>query len=121
MIEAGDRHGKILSVAENFRRDPVNRLAHALIHDGAIGTPRLMVETSIGGGNRLLITPWRHQKLRGTVALDVGVHNADILQYYMGDATSAYGISRSTSSIVTRTARAARVDSTRSGMRTYRT
>jgi predicted dehydrogenase len=94
VIEAVRRNGRILSVAENFRRDPINRLARALLRDGAIGTPHLMVETSIGGGNRLMITPWRHQKLSGTVALDVGVHNADILQYYMGDAVSAYGTGR---------------------------
>ena len=94
IIETAKRRGKILSVAENFRRDPINRLIRALIQDGAIGTPQLMVETSIGGGNRMIITPWRHQKLSGTVALDVGVHNSDILQFYMGDPVSVYGEGR---------------------------
>ena len=46
-----------ISVAENYRRDPINRLARALIDDGAIGTPQLMIETGIGGGNQLFITP----------------------------------------------------------------
>src|SRR4051794_16061609 len=41
-----------------------------------------------------MITPWRHQKLTGTITLDAGVHSADILQYYFGDATSAYGQTR---------------------------
>jgi predicted dehydrogenase len=91
IIEAARQHGRILSVAENFRRDPINRLARALIADGAIGTPRLMLETSIGGADRMIITPWRHLKLRGTVVLDVGVHNADIMQYYLGEASSVYG------------------------------
>ena len=94
VIEAARRAGKLLSVAENYRRDPINRLARALIQDGAIGTPQLMVETSIGGANRLFITPWRHQKLSGTITIDAGVHNADIMQYYMGDAISAYGEGR---------------------------
>jgi predicted dehydrogenase len=94
IIEAAERHNRVLSVAENFRRDPINRLAHALIQDGAIGTPRLMVETAIDGGNRLLITPWRHQKLTGAFTLDAGVHNADILQYYMGPAQAVSGLAR---------------------------
>ena len=39
----------------------------------------------------MIITPWRHQKMTGTITLDAGVHNADILQYYFGDAASAFG------------------------------
>ena len=91
VIEAARQQGKIVSVAENYRRDPINRLAKALIDGGAIGTPRVMHESRIGGGSELFITPWRHQKLSGTVVLDTGVHNADILQFYMGDARSVYG------------------------------
>jgi predicted dehydrogenase len=91
VIDAARKAGKVLSVAENYRRDPINRLARALIQDGAIGTPQLMLETSIGGGNNLFITPWRHQKLRGTLTLDAGVHNADILMYYLGDVAEVYG------------------------------
>jgi predicted dehydrogenase len=91
IVETARRTGRILSVAENYRRDPLNRLACALIQDGAIGTPQLLLEITIGGGNRLMITPWRHHKASGTVILDIGVHLADILQYYLGDAVSAYG------------------------------
>jgi predicted dehydrogenase len=94
IITAAARAGRILSVAENFRRDPINRLAKALIDAGAIGTPQLMLETSIGGANRMIITPWRHQKLSGTVAIDVGVHNADIVLYYLGDPTTVHGEGR---------------------------
>src|SRR5918911_582485 len=63
IIAAAHAAGRVLSVAENYRRDPINRLARALIADGALGTPQLMLEISIGGGNRMLITPWRHDKL----------------------------------------------------------
>ncbi|HVC32138.1 MAG TPA: Gfo/Idh/MocA family oxidoreductase [Chloroflexota bacterium] len=94
IMNAARDTGKILSVAENYRRDPINRLARALIDDGAIGTPQLMIETSVGGGNQLFITPWRHQKLKGTLTLDAGVHNADILMYYLGDVETAYGEAR---------------------------
>ncbi len=93
-IETARRKGLTLSVAENFRRDPINRLVRALIADGAIGAPRLMLETTIGGGDRLFITPWRHMKHTGTITLDEGVHHADILRYYLGEVRSVYGETR---------------------------
>ncbi len=91
VIEAAQRVGRVLSVAENYRRDPINRLIRALLDDGAIGTPRLMLETTIGGGNRVVITPWRHMKHTGAITLDEGVHHADILRYYLGEVRSVYG------------------------------
>jgi predicted dehydrogenase len=94
VIDAARRAGRTLSVAENYRRDPTNRLARALIDDGAIGQPRLMVETSIGGGDRISITPWRHMKHTGTIILDAGVHYADILRYYLGEVRSVFGETR---------------------------
>lgn len=94
VIDTARRTGKILSVAENYRRDPMNRLVRALITDGAIGTPQLMLETSVGGADRIIITPWRHMKLRGTITLDAGVHNADVMQFYLGDAALAFGEGR---------------------------
>lgn len=94
IIEAAERSGKLLSVAENFRRDPMNRLVKAIIESGAIGAPQCIFETSIAGRDHILITPWRHMKLSGTIALDAGVHNADILRYYFGDITTVYGQTR---------------------------
>lgn len=94
VIAAADRSGKVLSVAENFRRDPMNRLVRALLDDGAIGERQLILETSVRGRDTLAITPWRHQKLTGTITLDAGAHNADILQYYVGSAAGAYGQTR---------------------------
>jgi predicted dehydrogenase len=94
VIAAGAQSGTILSVAENYRRDPINRLARALIADEAIGAPQFIMETAVRGRDTIIITPWRHQKLTGTITLDAGVHNADILQYYFGDAVSAFGQTR---------------------------
>ena len=94
VVDAARRASRTLSVAENYRRDPINRLIRALLDDGAIGTPRLMIETSVGGRDRIAITPWRHMKHTGSITLDGGVHNADILRYYMGEARSVYGESR---------------------------
>jgi predicted dehydrogenase len=94
IIEAGRTAGRIVSVAENFRRDPMNRLVKALIDDGAIGAPRLMREESIGGTDLIVTTPWRHYKHTGTVIVDSGVHNADIIRFYLGEIVSVYGESR---------------------------
>ncbi|MCA1666149.1 MAG: Gfo/Idh/MocA family oxidoreductase [Thermomicrobia bacterium] len=91
IIAAAERSGKLLSVAENFRRDPINRLVRALLDDGAIGDRQFIMETDIGGRDDMMITPWRHQKMTGTIPLDAGVHNADLLQYYFGEAASAFG------------------------------
>jgi predicted dehydrogenase len=94
IIAAAQRSGKVLSVAENFRRDPINRLVRALLDDRAIGDRQFIMETAVRGRDSLMITPWRHQKLTGTITLDAGVHSADILQYYFGHATSAFGQTR---------------------------
>ncbi|MFT5090568.1 MAG: putative dehydrogenase [Candidatus Latescibacterota bacterium] len=94
MRETAERTGCILSVAENYRRDPVNRLAKALLDAGVIGTPRLMLHNTIGGGDSMLISVWRHQKNASGLLLDVGVHFADIMEFFLGDAVSVYAQTR---------------------------
>jgi predicted dehydrogenase len=94
VIAAAERSGKVLSVAENFRRDPMNRLVRALLDAEVIGALQSMLETSVKGRDHILITPWRHQKLSGAITLDAGVHNADILHYYFGEVTSVFGQTR---------------------------
>ena len=94
VIAAAERSSKNLSVAENFRRDPINRLVRALLDDGAIGERQFIMETGVRGRDSMIITPWRHQKLTGTIPLDAGVHSADILLYYYGEVASAFGQTR---------------------------
>jgi predicted dehydrogenase len=94
LIELARRHGRILSVAENFRRDPMHRLARALLRDGAIGTPRLMLQTMLGGRDRISMTPWRHMKETASMPVDAGVHEADLLRYYLGEFALVFGESR---------------------------
>ena len=94
MMDSAAKHNRILSVAENFRRDPMNRLVKSLLENEIVGTPYFMVENRIGGGNKILITPWRHLKDRSGMTLDAGVHNADILSYFMGDVAEVYATSR---------------------------
>jgi predicted dehydrogenase len=94
IADAAASTSAVLSVAENYRRDPMNRLARALLDSGAVGSPRLLVETSIGGGHRIFLTPWRHQKDASGLVLDVGVHYGDMMEYFLGDAIVVYAQTR---------------------------
>lgn len=85
---------RIVSVAENYRRDPINRLAKALLDEGIIGKPRVMIHNTLGGSNQMLISVWRHQKDQSGVLLDVGVHFADMMEYFMGNITTIYAQTR---------------------------
>ena len=85
--------GKVLSISENFRRDPMNRLAKSLIDSGAIGKPYFAVDFSISSAHRGVMhsTVWRAKKDQaGGVVLDAGVHNADLLLHLMGPAVRVY-------------------------------
>lgn len=81
---------RILSVAENFRRDPTNRLVKALIDDGVLGDPRYFHQSSGGGGNLMAISMWRHMKDESGILFDAGTHYTDMMEYYLGPATSVY-------------------------------
>jgi predicted dehydrogenase len=94
VIAAAERSGFLLYVAENFRKDPMNRLVRALQADGAIGKPQFIMETAVRGRDSIFITPWRHQKVTGTITLDAGVHYADMLLSFFGEAVSAFGQAR---------------------------
>lgn len=91
IIDAAKQGGTVLATAENFRRDPPNRLARSIIDHGLLGDPYLMLEIALGGSDRMVITPWRHQKEHGASGLDVFVHFADIVQYYMGEFAQIFG------------------------------
>ncbi len=90
ILEAQRQSGRLLSVAENYRRDPMGRLTRALLDAGAVGEPRLFLDVSAGSGNTIVITPWRHLKGRGGMLLDGGAHNADLMLYYLGDVSEVY-------------------------------
>lgn len=90
--QAARRAGRVLSVAENYRRDPINRLAKALIDAGAIGRPYLVQQASSGWGEKVIITPWRHRRQSGGIAVDMGVHYGDILEYFLGPIVTVGGM-----------------------------
>ena len=90
MRDAAEAKGLVLSIGEQYRRDPMNRLAKALIDAGAIGEPGFAMKVSLGGGSALMHdTGWRALKSRaGSVIIEQGVHEADLLIYFMGDIQS---------------------------------
>lgn len=92
MVQAAATARVHLAVAENYRRDPINRLARTLLDAGAIGRPFLIVQSSSGSGERVIITPWRHLRRSGGIVIDMGVHYADLLEYFLGPVTSVAGL-----------------------------
>ncbi|HEX3348825.1 MAG TPA: Gfo/Idh/MocA family oxidoreductase [Acetobacteraceae bacterium] len=91
MIDAANRTGTNLATAENYRRDPPNRVAKAVIDSELLGHIHLMSQFSVGGDDQVIITPWRHMKARGAIGMDMGVHYTDIIQYYLGPFESMEG------------------------------
>jgi predicted dehydrogenase len=91
LVDLAEARGVVLGTAENYRRDPTNRLAKAVIDSGVLGDIHLMRQVLVGGNDRILITPWRHLKDRGAMGLDMGVHFTDLFQYYFGDFATVYG------------------------------
>jgi predicted dehydrogenase len=92
LIDAARRSGSVLATAENYRRDPPNRLTRAAIDAGLLGHVHLMEQIAIGGDRTIIITPWRHMKDKGAIGLDMGCHYADIIQYYLGEIESVSGL-----------------------------
>ena len=53
-----------------------------------------MLHHTMGGADGMLISVWRHQKDGSGVLLDVGVHFADILEFYLGPAATVFAQTR---------------------------
>jgi len=92
LIATAQRTNRKLAVAENYRWDPINRLAKALIDGGAIGTPYLSLQSSGGGGETVAITPWRHLRAKGGIIVDMGIHYADLQEFYLGPIAQVVGM-----------------------------
>jgi predicted dehydrogenase len=91
IVDAATRSGAVLATAENYRRDAPNRLARAVIEAGMLGELHLMMQTDVGGDHNVVISPWRHIREAGSLALDMGVHYADIFSYFLGELASVSG------------------------------
>jgi predicted dehydrogenase len=99
MLELAKRKGLLLSVAENFRRDPSARLVHHLVGQGAIGAPYMGLFHSLSPGNTIFITPWRHRKERGGAILDMAVHFTHMIRYQLGAIAEVYSDARLVESV----------------------
>jgi predicted dehydrogenase len=91
IVEAASGGAAVLATAENYRRDGPNRLARAVLEKGLLGEVHLMIETNVGGDDRVVISPWRHRRESGSIALDMGVHYMDIFSYYLGELERVAG------------------------------
>jgi predicted dehydrogenase len=91
MVDAAADSGTVLATAENYRRDGPNRLARVVLEQGLLGEVHLMIETHVGGDDAVVISPWRHIRESGSIALDMGVHYTDIFRYYLGELESVSG------------------------------
>lgn len=95
VIEAHKRcPNQVLSVAEQFRRDPICRLMKALLDAQVIGKPYVFFSISASSGDKIIIFPWRHDKNIGGILTDAGVHTVDLMQYWMGPIRSIYADTR---------------------------
>ena len=92
MMDSRKKNNVKLAVAENYRKDPMNRLVKELIDNGAIGTPQMLLDISVSGGGHLMhATGWRAKKvMAGSLILEQGVHTSDLILYFLGDAKSIY-------------------------------
>lgn len=92
MAATAQRTGRVLSVGEQYRRDPMNRLTKALIDSGVIGRPGFAMKVSLSGGSALMHnTGWRALKSRaGSIIIEQGVHEADLLIYLLGNVKQVY-------------------------------
>lgn len=91
MVDSARKHGKILAVAENYRRDPLNRLVKAALDTDVIGKPFMVLQHLVEGGGKIAVSPWRHIKERGGILLDMGAHYADLLRYFFGEVEQVTG------------------------------
>ena len=84
IIQKAQKTGKVLAVAENYRREPKERAIHWAVKDGLIGEPRMVLWMAAYWGPKPW--GWREKKLiaGGSWVFDGGVHWADLDRYQLG-------------------------------------
>ena len=94
ILAAAREHGRVLAVAENNRRDPMNRLLQHVVRSGFVGAPNFVTQLSFSANLEVYGTPWRHDLAQGGLALDVGIHLGYILEYLLGEVDTLSAVSR---------------------------
>lgn len=84
ILDAAERVGTVLAVAENYRRSPNMRAVKWAVSEGRIGEVRMIFWIDIG--ERLWYWAWREHRDQagGGWPLDGGVHFADLFRYHIG-------------------------------------
>lgn len=98
VVEAARRSGRVIAVAENYRRITSNRALGHLVTSGALGRPETMLvtsfspaETEIMVGTERIGAPAWYRDLRlggGYLVLEMGVHEADLQRCWFGEIES---------------------------------
>jgi len=100
MVEAAEKTGKVLGVAEVARYGADTRMIKWAIDQGYIGEVQMMVNAIIGcywsPDKIAATTPWRHRKVTagGGPSVDFGVHIFDIARYYCGEVEEVEGVTK---------------------------
>jgi len=84
IIQKAEASGKVLAVAENYRRDPKERAIRWAVKESLIGTPRMVLWVTAMWKPRPW--GWRENKFMagGSWVFDGGVHWADLDRYQLG-------------------------------------
>lgn len=94
IVEVAKGSDRVFGVAENNRRDPMNRLLRHVIRSGLIGRPHFVLQTVVSPGRGIKASRWRHSMAYGGLALDVGIHQAYMLEVMLGPIESVYAVSQ---------------------------
>lgn len=94
IIEAAEKSGVVLQVAENYRRAPEMRAIRWAIRKGYLGRLRLLFW--IDASERLWHWGWRDdvEAAGGGWSMDGGVHFADLFRFFIGEVEELYAVSR---------------------------
>lgn len=88
MIEAANRAGTNLMVMFGQRFRLVNREAHRLIQEGAIGLIRAVEACSLNSGGLAALPPWQSLPENLGTLFGYGVHSIDLIRWLTGDEIS---------------------------------
>lgn len=94
IMDAAEKAGVKLQVAENYRRAPGERAFNWAIKSGRIGELRQIYWIDVG--ERLWYWGWRDrvEEAGGGWSMDGGVHFADLFRYHVGEVDSLYAVSK---------------------------
>lgn len=93
VIQAADKHGKLVRVGFNHRYHFAFRKAREIVDSGALG-PLMFVRARYGHGGRIgYDKEWRADKSLsgGGELIDQGVHIIDLARWFLGDFTDIQG------------------------------